>query len=43
MGFVDIPIDVNNLLIASIAIGLAVDDTIHFLYQFKAHYFDLYG
>ena len=35
MGFVDIPIDMANLLIASIAIGIAVDDTIHFLYHFK--------
>ncbi|MDH5675855.1 MAG: efflux RND transporter permease subunit [Myxococcales bacterium] len=38
MGFTGIPIDVNNLLIGSIAIGIAVDDTIHFLHQFRAHY-----
>ncbi|MGD8863045.1 MAG: MMPL family transporter, partial [Myxococcales bacterium] len=38
MGFSGIPIDVNNLLIGSIAIGIAVDDTIHFLHQFRAHY-----
>ncbi|MDD9931961.1 MAG: efflux RND transporter permease subunit [Myxococcales bacterium] len=38
MGFLGIPIDVNNLLIGSIAIGIAVDDTIHFLHHFKAHY-----
>ena len=38
MGFVGIPIDMNNLLIASIAIGLAVDDTIHFLHRWKVHY-----
>jgi predicted RND superfamily exporter protein len=42
MGFLDIPVDVNNLLIGSIAIGIAVDDTIHFLHQFKAHY-DAHG
>lgn len=39
MGFGGIPIDLNNLLIASIAMGLAVDDTIHFLHHFK-EYFD---
>jgi predicted RND superfamily exporter protein len=38
MGFADIPIDMNNLLIASIAIGIAVDDTIHFLHHFRIHY-----
>ncbi len=35
MGYVDIPIDLNNLLIASIAIGVAVDDTIHYLHHFR--------
>jgi predicted RND superfamily exporter protein len=38
MGYVGISIDISTLLIGSIAIGIAVDDTIHFLYQFKAHY-----
>lgn len=42
MGFADIPIDMNNLLIASIAIGIAVDDTIHFLHHFRIH-FDGHG
>ncbi|MGD8860896.1 MAG: efflux RND transporter permease subunit [Myxococcales bacterium] len=37
MGFAGIPIDLNNILIGSIAIGIAVDDTIHFLHQFRAH------
>ena len=37
MGFTNIPIDMNNLLIASIAIGIAVDDTIHFLHHFRIH------
>ena len=35
MGLTGIPIDLNNLLIASIALGIAVDDTIHFLHHFK--------
>ncbi len=38
MGAVDIPIDMGNLLIASIAIGIAVDDTIHYLHHFKVFY-----
>ena len=38
MGFLGIPIDMTNLLIASIAIGLAVDDTIHFLHHFNVHH-----
>ncbi|MCO4746901.1 MAG: MMPL family transporter [Proteobacteria bacterium] len=36
MGYMGITIDLTNLLIASIVIGIAVDDTIHFLYQFQA-------
>ncbi|MEC8023462.1 MAG: MMPL family transporter [Myxococcota bacterium] len=36
MGLTNIPVDLNNLLIASIALGIAVDDTIHFLHHFKA-------
>lgn len=38
MGYFDIPIDMANLLIASIALGIAVDDTIHFLHQFRVAY-----
>ncbi|MEZ4269595.1 MAG: MMPL family transporter [Myxococcota bacterium] len=38
MGLTGVPIDMSNLLVASIAIGLAVDDTIHFLHGFKTHY-----
>lgn len=38
MAMVGIPIDMANLLIASIAIGIAVDDTIHLLHHFQAHY-----
>ena len=42
MGLVDIPIDLVNILIASIAIGIAVDDTIHLLHHFKVHH-EQYG
>jgi predicted RND superfamily exporter protein len=38
MGFVGIPVDMNNILISSIAIGLAVDDTIHLLHHFRVYY-----
>ena len=38
MGLTDIPIDMSTLLIASISIGLAVDDTIHFLHHFRVNY-----
>lgn len=35
MGWVAVPIDLNSLLVASIALGIAVDDTVHFLHHFK--------
>lgn len=38
MGFFSIPLDMANLIIASIIIGIAVDDTIHFLHHFKANH-----
>ncbi|MDD9946315.1 MAG: efflux RND transporter permease subunit [Myxococcales bacterium] len=38
MGWTGIAINGANLMLASIAIGIAVDDTIHFLHQFRNHY-----
>ncbi|MDH4225259.1 MAG: efflux RND transporter permease subunit [Deltaproteobacteria bacterium] len=38
MGWMDIPLDLFNMMIGSIAIGLAVDDTIHFLHNFRRYY-----
>lgn len=35
MGWFDIPIDVVTVMIASITLGIAVDDTIHFVVWFK--------
>lgn len=35
-----IPLDSFTLLIGSIAIGLAVDDTIHFMHNFKRYYLE---
>ncbi|SFV60606.1 Predicted exporter of the RND superfamily [hydrothermal vent metagenome] len=36
----DMPLDMFTLLIGSIAIGLAVDDTIHFMHNFKRYYLE---
>ena len=38
MGWFDFPLDMFTLLIGSIAIGLAVDDTIHFMHNFRRYY-----
>ena len=35
MGFLAIPLDMDTLLIAPVIIGLAVDDTIHFLTHYR--------
>jgi hypothetical protein len=36
MGFLGVALDAGSALVAPIAIGIAVDDTIHFLHAFKA-------
>ncbi len=38
MGIFDFPLDTFTLLIGSIALGLVVDDTIHFMHGFQRHY-----
>jgi hypothetical protein len=38
MGVFDLPLDGFTLLIGSIALGLAVDDTIHFMHGFNRHF-----
>jgi len=38
MGWFSIPLDMFTMMVASIAIGLAVDDTVHFIYNFKRYY-----
>jgi len=40
MYIMDIPLDMFTLLIGSIAIGLAVDDTIHFMHNFRRYYLE---
>lgn len=38
MGLVGIPMDIYALLIGSIALGIVVDDTIHFMHNFQKYY-----
>jgi len=38
MGWTGMPLDMLTMLIGSIAIGLAVDDTIHFMHNFRRYY-----
>lgn len=38
MGYLEIPLNTYNLIGGSIAIGLAVDDTIHFFHNFRSYY-----
>jgi predicted RND superfamily exporter protein len=42
MGYAGIVLDTSTLMLGSIAIGIVVDDTIHFLHQFKSHH-DVHG
>ncbi|MGK7346546.1 MAG: efflux RND transporter permease subunit [Candidatus Nitrospinota bacterium M3_3B_026] len=38
MGVFNMPMDMFTMLIGSIAIGLAVDDTVHFMHNFRRYY-----
>jgi predicted RND superfamily exporter protein len=38
MGWMDLPLDLFTMLIGSIAIGLAVDDTIHFMHNYRRYH-----
>jgi predicted RND superfamily exporter protein len=38
MGIFKIPLDINSLMIGSIAIGIVVDDTVHFIYNYQKYY-----
>ncbi len=38
MGLVGIPLDMMTITIAAISIGIAVDDTIHYIHRFKEEY-----
>ena len=38
MGLLRIPLDIMTITVASISVGIAVDNTIHYLYKFKSEY-----
>jgi len=38
MGWLNIPLDIMTITIAAIAMGIGVDNTIHYIYRFKAEY-----
>lgn len=38
IGWFGVPLNMFTMMVASIAIGLSVDDTIHFMYNFKKYY-----
>ena len=38
MGWLNIPLDMMTITIAAISIGIAVDDTIHYIYRFKQEF-----
>jgi predicted RND superfamily exporter protein len=38
MGWLQLPLDMFTMLVASIAIGLAVDDTVHFMHNYRRYY-----
>ncbi|MEN8130214.1 MAG: MMPL family transporter [Pseudomonadota bacterium] len=38
MGLLQIPLDMMTITIAAITIGIAVDDTIHYIYRFREEY-----
>lgn len=37
MGMLDLPLDAMSILVGSIAIGVAVDDTVHFMHNFRRY------
>jgi uncharacterized protein len=40
MGWAGIPLDMYTLLIGSIALGLVIDDTIHFMHNFRRYFIE---
>jgi hypothetical protein len=38
MGWIGIPLDIMTITIASITVGIGVDDTIHYIHRFKKEY-----
>ena len=38
MGWMNIPLDMMTITIAAITIGIAVDDTIHYIHRFESEF-----
>jgi predicted RND superfamily exporter protein len=38
MGLTGNPLDLNSIMIGSVALGVVVDDTVHFMYNFQKYY-----
>jgi len=38
MGWMRIPLDMMTITIAAISVGIAVDDTIHYIHRFKEEF-----
>ena len=38
IGILNIPLDIMTITIAAISIGIAVDNTIHYLYRYRINY-----
>ncbi|MCA9410701.1 MAG: MMPL family transporter [Candidatus Omnitrophica bacterium] len=37
MGFIEMPLDVATIMVASVSLGIVVDNTIHFLFRYKRY------
>jgi predicted RND superfamily exporter protein len=38
MGWLGVPLDISTIMIGAVVIGVAVDDTIHFMHKFQRYY-----
>ena len=38
MGLMSIPLDIMTITVAAISVGMAVDNTIHYIHRFKAEF-----
>ncbi len=38
IGFMEVPLDMNTIMVCCIALGVIVDDTVHFIYNFRKYY-----
>ena len=38
IGLIKVPMDMNTMMVCCIALGVIVDDTVHFIYNFRKYY-----